>query len=300
MNFRFNSLLILFMGVMVFMEPLSSCGLGRSKSQTDVLNSDSATTLLSTDSVVFHENMDSLCECNIVVDSPSGDDSLSMRVDAFIARTLWKHYMPVCDGASKTVYKEYGGNVGDSKAVVNFYGKGTMAYLKAQMADLRKAGATGDVGMACDISIRKTDDNPRYATYQVSVYKFLGGAHGATFDYSVNIAKPSGEEIAETVDSLKLKAMQPLLRKGVLSYLNEGGGYSSKVAESELNDCLFIENGIIPLPAFAPSLGKDGVRFVYQQYEIGPYALGLVTFTVPYSEIKPYLTKKALDCLATE
>lgn len=298
MNTRYNSLLFGFMGLMAFMNPLSSCGSSKSKTHAEVVESDSAAALLATDSVVFREDIDSVCECTIVVDSPRGDDSLAAGVDAFIASTLWQHYMPVCDGASKTVYKKYAGNVGDGKAVVDYYGKGTMAYMNAQMADLRKAGMTGGVGLACDISIRKTYDTPRYATYHVDIYKFLGGAHGSTFDYSVNIAKPSGEVIAETVDSLKLKALQPLLRKGVLSYLNEGGGYSSKVTDSELNDCLFVENGIIPLPAYAPSLGKDGVRFAYQQYEIGPYALGLVVFTVPYSDIKPYLTKKALECIA--
>ena len=48
-------------------------------------------------------------------------------------------------------------------------------------------------------------------------------------------------------------------------------------------DGLFIENGIIPLPAAAPYLSPDGVVFVYGQYEIGAYAIGMPTFTVPYS-----------------
>lgn len=294
MKYLNNSLLVLALGFLAFEGTLSSCGANRSKQGVDV--SDSAATSMATDSVVFSESIDSVCECTIVADYPKGDDSLALGVNKFIAGTLFRQYVPVTEGDSEGAYKEYSGNANDGKAVVDYYGKGTIDYLKAQMADFRKAGMTDDISLACDISIRKTDDTPRYVTYKVNAYKFLGGAHGATCDYSVNISKPSGKVVAETVDTLKLKALQPLLRKGVLSYLEKYGD-DPNVNDGNLNDCLFIENGVIPMPAFTPCLINDGVLFVYQQYEIGPYALGLVTFTVPYAEIKPFLTKEALGLL---
>ena len=98
--------------------------------------------------------------------------------------------------------------------------------------------------------------------------------------------------LTETVDTTQVKKLQPILRKGVISYLNE---YNKEdpVTDKNLNEFLFIENGIIPLPAHTPFLTKDGVHFAYQQYEIGPYAMGIVEFTIPYSEIKSYLTSEA-------
>ena len=33
--------------------------------------------------------------------------------------------------------------------------------------------------------------------------------------------------------------------------------------------------------------------FVYNPYEIGPYAAGMPTFTIPYADIQPYLTTTA-------
>ena len=117
------------------------------------------------------------------------------------------------------------------------------------------------------------------------------------------------------VDTTRVKDLQPILRKGVLSYLNQQSGDENQTANEEktgnegqneneeqitdaqLNDYLFIENGIIPLPSSSPYLAKDGVHFIYQQYEIGPYAMGLVSFTVPLDKIKPYLTAEALKLL---
>lgn len=59
-----------------------------------------------------------------------------------------------------------------------------------------------------------------------------------------------------------------------------------------MND-LFIENGIIPLPKNGVYLSSEGVVFIYGQYEIAPYALGMPTFTVPYKEIGKFLSPEA-------
>lgn len=45
----------------------------------------------------------------------------------------------------------------------------------------------------------------------------------------------------------------------------------------------------IPLPAWAPYLTHQGVAFAYQQYEIAPYAAGIISFIIPYEKIMPYL-----------
>jgi len=35
----------------------------------------------------------------------------------------------------------------------------------------------------------------------------------------------------------------------------------------------------------------------YQQYEIAPYAAGMPSFVLTYQEVRPYLTKEALQLL---
>ncbi|MCC6584829.1 MAG: DUF3298 domain-containing protein [Chitinophagales bacterium] len=40
------------------------------------------------------------------------------------------------------------------------------------------------------------------------------------------------------------------------------------------------------------AMSKDGVEFQYNSYEIGPYALGAPSFTIPYTDIQPFLKLK--------
>jgi hypothetical protein len=40
------------------------------------------------------------------------------------------------------------------------------------------------------------------------------------------------------------------------------------------------------------ALTKDGIEFVYNTYEIGPYAVGTSSFTIPYNEVVQYLKLK--------
>ena len=36
-------------------------------------------------------------------------------------------------------------------------------------------------------------------------------------------------------------------------------------------------------------LDKEGITWSYQPYEVGPYALGIVTATLSWDDLKPYL-----------
>jgi hypothetical protein len=64
--------------------------------------------------------------------------------------------------------------------------------------------------------------------------------------------------------------------------------------DEELANNLQVEDvNRIPLPSNPPYFTKDGLCFTYQQYEIACYAVGLVSFTVPYAKIRPLLTEEA-------
>lgn len=131
------------------------------------------------------------------------------------------------------------------------------------------------------------EKRPQDLTYAVLGYTYLGGAHGSAVDYHVNINKATGKPLTETVDTLKLKELQPILKKGIVSYI---APQDSEVTEKNLKNYLFLgENGLIPIPAHAPYLTPEGVCFKYQQYEIGPYAMGIIEFVVPFKDIKPFL-----------
>ena len=99
----------------------------------------------------------------------------------------------------------------------------------------------------------------------------------------------NGKEV-QILDTTKVKEMQKLLIDGVYSYFKENGENFKK---SNIWDYLMLEKKTIPLPVHQPSLTKDGLSFVYQQYEIAAYACGLPCFTIPYAKVKKYMTEEA-------
>ena len=73
-----------------------------------------------------------------------------------------------------------------------------------------------------------------------------------------------------------------------------------EVAPEELNNYLFLETGVIPFPAWTPYPSEDGLVFTYQQYEIASYAAGMPEFTIPYADLRPYLTPEAKALVGLE
>lgn len=261
------------------------------KSGTAAAEQDSVqqTAAFATDSIAFCEQKDSTLKCSVVVDYPSGDDSLSVGVRRYVAGELARLFLPTMQEEDEpaAVFK---GAKEDGKALVDFYGKLNFGYLKSQYNELKDLGIAG---LSYDLSIRKTGETDRYLTYETSCYVFLGGAHGSAVCYPVNIVRSTGRVLAATVDTLKQKALQPILRRGVKEYILKAE--NRKIKDRDLQNMLFVEHGIIPLPTTMPVLTPEGLRFVYQQYEIGPYALGMVEFTVPYADVKSCLTKEAAE-----
>lgn len=270
---------------------LAGCKSGPAKSGTAAAEQDSVqqAAAFATDSIAFCEQKDSTLKCSVVVDYPSGDDSLSVGVRRYVAGELARLFLPTMQEEDEpaAVFK---GTKEDGKALVDFYGKLNFGYLKSQYAELKDFGIAG---LSYDLSIRKTGETDRYLTYETSCYVFLGGAHGSAMCYPVNIVRSTGRVLAATVDTLKQKALQPILRRGVKEYISKAE--NRKIKDRDLQNMLFVEHGIIPLPTTMPVLTPEGLRFVYQQYEIGPYALGMVEFTVPYADVKSCLTPEAAE-----
>ena len=50
---------------------------------------------------------------------------------------------------------------------------------------------------------------------------------------------------------------------------------------------LVMMDAIVPNGNF--SVGKDGMEWIFQPYEAGPYALGIVSATLGWDQLKPYL-----------
>lgn len=248
---------------------------------------------LETDSISYINDKDSLLSCEIIVDYPSSNDSFSLAVADYINKELAASCRLVAfDNSVNVLYK---GELKDGgRKMIEHYGREMSKYLGDFVGDDEEMGFYS-LSVSCDVSIRKVDDTPRYVTYETNSYSYAGGAHGSSTITNVNILKPSGKVLEYVVDTLRLEEMQPLLRQGVLSYLNDIEW--DETTDETLDENLFIENGIIPLPSVSPYLTSEGLCFVYQQYEIACYAMGMISFTLPYSEVKPFMTPEALQLI---
>lgn len=278
--------------------------------QTDSVDSTStAETTLATDSILFTKaSQDSAITSDIVIDYPSGDNTLDIAVRKYIAQELSDLHLPdISDEPTTQKNPKFKGSLeiqeegkqgdkekilGKGKELVDFFGNSNYQLLQNELKEIKQYSGDAEIHMCYDANIRKTGETAHYLIYNSNTYIYQGGAHGSASDYSVTIDKATGKVLKETVDTTQVKALQPILRKGVLRYLKAQG--ENDITEKNLTDYLFIDKGIIPLPKYAPYLAKDGVHFIYQQYEIGPYAMGMVSFVVPYKEIKAYMTAEAL------
>lgn len=258
---------------------------------------DSVSTALTFDSIEYHHaNADSSLRCNIIVDCPQGNDSLSVSILRFISDELASINILNTvndDAALKGVYQ---GDINDAKAMVEFYGKQGTSLLKQTLNDLYEVAPREEnkFNVCYEAKVRLEEENDKYITFNSMSYAFTGGAHGSTLKHVTNIVKATGKPLEETIDSTQVKALQPILKKGIVSYFKK---YDEEVTEKNVLSRLFIENNIIPLPASAPYLANDGVHFVYGQYEIAPYAAGIIEFVVDYNTIKPFLVQEALQCI---
>lgn len=283
---------------------MMGCKASSTKAQAanDVKEAQAADTLVvSTDSCILQEG--EIVQCAINVDYPTEPNELSKNIRTILNEELANLYLGNMNGDQIEKQESYKGDLANGNLVIEKYCKDNFAYLKSQMKDLKDADPRADANMSYDIRLNKEAETDSYVTYHCFSYVYLAGAHGSTFERSFNIVKATGKKLSQVVDTARVKDLQPILRKGVLSYLNQQSGTESQteneeqITDAQLNDYLFIENGIIPLPSSSPYLAKDGVHFIYQQYEIGPYVMGLVSFTVPLEKIKPYLTGEALKLL---
>lgn len=108
---------------------------------------------------------------------------------------------------------------------------------------------------------------------------YMGGAHGSyNLRYNL-IDKESGELLTEKdiFDNYSEGKVIPLILKVL----------SDKYGDS-LNDVIFDKNDIHPNGNFF--FDKDGLVYVYNEYEIAPYSTGTIVITIPYKDVNGLLS----------
>ena len=183
----------------------------------------------------------------------------------------------------------------DGKAMINYYAKIACENVIRTFDDVDYPDSKCPPELS--MFVLKGNETSRYITYVSSFYLYSGGAHGMYSEYAVNFDKKTGVILRDILNPKDIKALQPILRSGLESFFRK---FDVVDGEKDVEGCikadmdnLFIENGIIPLPKSGVYLSPEGLVFIYGQYEIGAYAIGTPTFTVPYNKIEKFLSPEA-------
>lgn len=158
------------------------------------------------------------------------------------------------------------------------------------------------------------ETGPKYVTYVTRHEGSQGGAHGYAISTGQTFRISDGLRIGyqskynqntmqyeiqdQTLfDKTHSPKLHALIREGVRSYFLEFD--EGMTDDQQLKDMLIGVEDInqIPLPSSPPHFTKDGLCFIYQQYEIAPYAAGMINFTIPYDKVRSLLSDEAQELI---
>lgn len=181
----------------------------------------------------------------------------------------------------------------DGDAVVRVYYDSLMTNMKAEYDDVRENMGGEDDGffsMSNERTIAKSYETEKIITIEDYGSVYAGGAHPLSYAGAVSFDRKTGKRLGtEIFKNLKSKE----LRNEILRGLRE---YFEVKSNEELGEMLLgVDYRNIPMPGVAPYFSKNGLEFIYGQYEIAPYACGMPQFTIPYSRLEPLLKEEVLE-----
>lgn len=111
----------------------------------------------------------------------------------------------------------------------------------------------------------------KYISFRAEEYSYTGGAHGYNKTTFGTINRKTGKrmQLADFVPSDKLSKLNEVLRAKVIQKI---GG-----EENLLGKVQVIENFCVV---------KDGLKFVYNPYEVASYSMGAIEVVVSFDELK--------------
>ena len=204
----------------------------------------------------------------------------------------------VCEYISEQLGGTYTGPLTSSDSIMAYYGNGQTTRLNELAKDMQGSAAAP---LYYKQEIKVAAETDTYVTYTDFNEQFLGGAHGSHSMSGITFRKSDGRRFGyEMLRNTNTEDFRKLLKMGLKQYVESTG---QKVNDDkQLAEVLFINNDVnyLPLPETPPYLTEKGMAFIYQPYEIAPYAVGSISFTIPYENLKPFLTETVNKLLATQ
>lgn len=230
---------------------------------------------------LFKGDNRSLDECKSMVDIdieyPTENTFLGRSIREWIDSELFIYSQSILDSIPNEPSVYVREDI-DGEKVVYFYGNEILKNLPHSQDSLESYSTF-------TLRIKTIYETEKLVTYQVDkdLY-FAGGAHGVNSIYGITFRKSDGKIFDKHI---VMTIPQTVLKRELKNYFGQ--------TEENIEDILF--SPYIEMPEREPFFTKEGLMFIYQQYEIAPYVYGHPQFVLPYSEVEKYLTPPALNLI---
>ena len=120
----------------------------------------------------------------------------------------------------------------------------------------------------------------QFLSYMVEVYSDRGGAHGISTMTPVVFDKKTGDIVSE--EAFFADGYREPVAALLQAHLPEALEGDEEALAAVSDPGLVGPNGVFEVT-------KDGVTWYYQPYVIAPFSVGVISITVPWNELKPYV-----------
>ena len=225
----------------------------------------------------------------VTMDFPARDAS-SAKLDNAVRKWLHEKLASACEDSLRLDYK---GDLQDGNALIRHYQKKFIDNSLKELVELAKLreDTAFHTNYFVTFKAKTVYETEKLVTYRLDIDQYMGGAHGLTTLTYATFRKIDGHILTwgDVLRPASRPSFSRLLAKGVVRYFAQ---YDKSVKTfAQAKKSLFLPEGTtmsnFPFPATNPGLTAKGVEAVYQSYEIGPYAIGRPSVTIPLSTILP-------------
>ncbi len=237
------------------------------------------------------------------------DSATYSRVDSMQGRKIMvkiraDYPTPITSKLSANIAAWVRGNLGKGIPVDTMDAQKVVDYFGDAKFDSYVNSAILSPNAYYDAECRMESNRRNYVSFKFTLDECAGETDGVTSISGITLRKSDGVAFGwNMLKDTTSKGFRNVLREGVRSYLKETLG-ENEVSDENLCSLLVYEREknlanynpleSFPIPKTPPYLSHNGMTFVFQPYEIAPYSLGTPVFTIPFSDIKCYMTAEAL------
>lgn len=191
------------------------------------------------------------------------------RIDSALAEGLFGFSTTLIDAAEKFIEERQNAHMDYRDVYINSK-EGDIPHF--MMSEYYNIAGTAEVGYKGCIN------------YFVYWEEYTGGAHPSTVCHFLNYDPVSGNEI--TLDDVLKEGYEDRLLAMLTNKLLKYAGAANIDELHEIGYLIFGDDMHITKNV---KLGKEGISFLYNRYEIAPYAMGETTLQLTYNELKDLL-----------